>query len=113
MVTGDAVPVYDLQDVRTAARELSISYRGRKVLRDASNLGYELKDIAACLRCLTEDNFVKTHVREGIQPDDDEYICRYQRPNSEDDEEDELYIKFCLIGGCLEIDLGSFHLPQY
>ena len=113
MVTGVAVPAYDLDMVRVAARSLSIDYRGRKVQRDVSNLGYELKDVAACLCCLTNNDFVKTHVREGIQPDDDEYICQYKRPNSEGDEEDRLYIKFCLIGGCLEIDLGSFHLPQY
>ena len=107
------MPVYDLQDVRAAARELSIEYRGRKVMRDVSNLGYELKDVAACLCALTEGDFVKTHNREGNQLDDDEYICRCKRPNAEDDEEDELYIKFCLSGGCLVIDLGSFHLPQF
>lgn len=102
---------YDLEQVKAAAQTLDIEYRGRKVRRDIANLGYDISDVSACLCQLSSKDFRKTHPYEN-QPPDDEYICRYKK-DSEEDEYDELYVKFCLIDGCLVIDLASFHLPQY
>lgn len=102
---------YDLEQVKAAAQNLDIEYRGRKVSNDIANLGYSIRDVSNCLRLLSPNDFRKTHNYE-VQPSDDEYICQY-RKDSDDEEYDELYIKFCLIGGHLVIDLASFHLPQY
>ncbi|CAH9054197.1 hypothetical protein PSECIP111951_00983 [Pseudoalteromonas holothuriae] len=102
---------YDLEQVKAAAQNLDIEYRGRKVSRDIANLGYDLNDVSACLCQLSESDFRKTHNYDK-QPPDDEYICRY-RKDSREDEFDELYVKFCLIDDCLVVDLASFHLPQY
>ena len=108
---GVVVAEYSLNDVKMAAQQLNIEYRGRKVQRDAANLGYELCDVADCLCCLTEQDFRKTHYRDGLP--DDEYICRYTRIVDDEERVDELYVKFCLIGNCLIVELESFHLPQY
>ncbi|WP_083234932.1 type II toxin-antitoxin system MqsR family toxin [Candidatus Marithrix sp. Canyon 246] len=101
---------YKLKDVKAAAQQLNIEYRGRKVFRDIANLGYELKDIADCLSKLTPNEYRKTHHYDKCPPDD-EYICSYIK--ADDDKVDELYVKFCLIDDCLVIDLASFHLPQF
>ncbi|GHC35104.1 type II toxin-antitoxin system MqsR family toxin [Aidingimonas halophila] len=104
------MPIHDLRDVHAAARDRRIEYRGRKVMRDTANLGYDLDDVADCLLCLSEREFRKSHVRD-VGPSDDEYICCYPRPGSDDDEAvDRLYVKFRLVDDCLIVDLGSFHL---
>jgi|TARA_R110000751_G_scaffold184875_1_gene291281 hypothetical protein len=105
------VAEYDLEKVKAAAHNLDIEYRGRKVSRDIANLGYDLNDVSSCLCQLNPSDFRKTHTY-GNQLPDDEYICRYKQ-DPEEEEFDELYVKFCLIDGCLVIDLASFHLPQY
>lgn len=56
---------YRLEDVRKAAQQLNIEYRGRKVQRDAANLGYEICDVADCLCQLTERDF-KKHIIERL-----------------------------------------------
>lgn len=100
---------YDLEQVKAAARSLNIEYRGRKVSRDIANLGYDIADVSSCLYQLRISDFHKTHCYEN-QPPDDGYICRY-KVDPEEDEYDELYVKFCLIDGyLLVIDLASFHL---
>lgn len=107
---------YDLNDVRKAANQANIEYRGRKVMRDTANLGYELTDVADCISKLTTSDFRKTHVYDNAPPGD-EYICHYIKTKRENEFEDnlvdELYVKFCLIDGCLLIDLGSFHLTRF
>ena len=102
---------YDLEQVKAAAQKLDIEYRGRKVNRDIANLGYDISDVSACLCQINPRDFRKTHTYDN-QPSDDEYICRYKK-DPEEDEYDELYVKFCLVNGFLVIDLASFHLPQY
>ncbi len=102
---------YDLRHVKAAAQSLDIEYRGRKVSSDIANLGYDIQDVSACICQLSSSDFRKTHSYES-QPPDDEYICRYKK-NHEEDEYDELYVKFCLLEGYLVIDLASFHLPRY
>ncbi|WNJ98036.1 type II toxin-antitoxin system MqsR family toxin [Vibrio ruber] len=103
---------YRLEDVRKAAQQLNIEYRGRKVQRDAANLGYEICDVADCLCQLTEHDFKKTHYR-AIGPPDDEYICRYTKVVFDKERVDELYVKFSLIDNYLVVELASFHLPQF
>jgi len=105
------VAEYNLEQVKAAAQNLDIEYRGRKVSRDIANLGYDINDVSRCLCFLSSIDFRKTHYYENQLPDD-EYICRY-RKNPDEDEWDELYVKFCLIDEYLVIDLASFHLPQY
>ncbi len=102
---------YDLEQVKAAAQNLDIEYRGRKVSRDVANLGYEISDVSACLCQLSLNDFRKTHSYKK-QPPDDEYICHYKK-DPEEDEYDKLYVKFCLLDGYLVIDLASFHLPLY
>jgi hypothetical protein len=105
------VAEYDLGQVKAAAQNLDIEYRGRKVGNNIADLGYDINDVANCLCLLSPSDFRKTHSYKN-QPSDDEYICRY-RKGPDEDQIDELYVKFCLIDECLVIDLASFHLPRY
>lgn len=102
------MPHYNLNDVRIAARNQQIEYRGRNVRRDIDNLGYELNDVVGCLSSLTKQDFHKTHIYSNGDVDD-AYRIDYLNPTSADNDYDSLYIKFCLIGDFLMIDLASFH----
>lgn len=104
------MPYYCLDAVRTAARNDQIEYRSRKVQRDIANLGYELKDVLACLISLTESDFYKTYPHNDSDDIDDAYRINYLNPTTNNGERDSLYIKFCLINNHLIIDLASFHL---
>jgi hypothetical protein len=106
------VPVYDLIDVQIAASNGRIEYSGPRVQRDIANLGYELADVTQCLCQLRAEEFLKTHLYEDRGESHDAYVTRFPRPGSEDGEIDELYIKFCMFGGSLTIELGSFHLQK-
>jgi hypothetical protein len=104
------VPCYCLDTVRTAAKNDQIEYRGRKAQRDITNLGYEHKDVLACLISLTESDFYKTYQRNDSDDINDAYRIDYPNPSSKNGGLDSLYIKFCLINNHLMIDLASFHL---
>jgi hypothetical protein len=103
------VAEYNLEQVKAAAQKLDIEYRGRKVGNNIADLGYDLGHVARCLCQLSSSDFHKTHSYVD-QPSDDAYICHYKM-DPDEDQIDELYIKFCLIEGYLVIDLASFHLP--
>ena len=105
-----SVPGYGLDGVKANAKRLNIEYRGRKVQRDISNLGYELADVAWCLMQLSENDFSKSICYEDC-PTDDVYICTFTKAGNE--ESDNLYIKFCLIDSQQVVDLGSFHLRRF
>ncbi|MCH8549174.1 MAG: type II toxin-antitoxin system MqsR family toxin [Balneolaceae bacterium] len=111
MVRGQSVPLYDLEVVRQAAREQAVQYRGRRVNLDILNLGYELDDVCRCLLLLTRENFYKSHHYEG-RPGDDAYRLSAPRPASAGEGFDDLYIKFCVIGDEVLVELGSFHLQR-
>lgn len=106
---------YDLKDVRAAAAKLDITYKGRRVRNDVLNLGYSLKDVAACLQNLIPSEFSKTHHYKNSPHPYDEYICKHCAKRDEDGDDiiDEIYVKFCLIDGCLMIELASFHPPKF
>jgi hypothetical protein len=112
MVTKAGLPEYDLVDVRAAANQLNLEFRGRKVRLDILNLDYKLKDVALCLAQLSESDYRKTICYEERLPDD-EYICNFIKPGNEELAPDKLYIKYCLIEGCLLIELASFHLCRF
>ena len=112
MVSNVCTPKYDLFDVKTAANQLNLEFRGRKVRLDILNLEYELKDVALCLAQLSESDYRKTTRYEDRLPDD-EYICNFIKPGNEGLAPDKLYIKYCLIEGCLVIELASFHLTRF
>lgn len=99
---------YCLTKVKNAAQKGRIEYRGRKVQKDISNLGYELKDVITCLVALTESSFHKTLHYDNSADIDDVYHIKHFNPVT--DSTDSLYIKFCLINENLMIDLASFHL---
>ncbi len=101
-----------MNDVKAAARILNIEYRGRIVQRDINNLGYELTDVAQCVKRLSVGDHRKS-IRYEDRPTDDVYMCTFTRAGNEDSGPDDLYIKFCLVDGCLSIDLGSFHLRRF
>lgn len=103
------MPLYDLDDVKTAARREKVEYRGRKVMLNTADLGYEFQDVCACLVSLTEDDFYKSH-HYDVGFGDDAYRLKTVRPGSDGIEFDELYIKFRLIGDHVTVDLGSFHV---
>src|SRR5699024_5092624 len=105
------MPRYNLEEVRNAARLGNVEYRGLKVSRDIANLGYEFDHVCQCLLQLTTADFHKTHRYENGS-EDDAYCLRSLNPVSEEQEFDDLYIKFRLIGCHVSISLGSFHLQQ-
>lgn len=101
------MPNYNLDDVRNAAENGCIEYRGRKTRQDIDNLGYELADVVACLLSLTSSDFYKSY-RYNNGDIDDAYRTNFAPSGCE--EHDSIYIKFSLINNCLMIDLASFHL---
>ena len=103
---------YDLNDVKSAARRLNIEYRGRIVQRDINNLGYELVDVAQCVMRLSGNDY-RNSIRYENRPTDDVYISTFTKSGNEESGPDDLYIKLCLVDGCLSIDLGSFHLRRF
>lgn len=106
------MPLYNLEQVKKAAQEGSIEYRGRKVQRDIDNLNYSRSDVTQCILQLSDNNFSKTITHKNDPHPDDVYHFNYIRLDEDGDElpPDRLYIKFRLIDDYLEIDLGSFHL---
>lgn len=105
------VAEYDLADVRRAAESRRIEYRGRgiKIQNDLSNLGLSFDDVVCCLCALKEKEFKRTHVRDDTPPDD-VYIFWYRRVVGGEVVSDELYVKFCMMNGFLDIEIASFHL---
>ena len=112
MVTSASRPEYDLAEVKTAAGELKIEFRGRKPRLDVLNLDYELNDVSLCLMQLLSSDYRKTIQYEDRLPDD-EYICEFSKTGNEHLAADRLYIKFCLVEDSLIIELGSFHLTRF
>ena len=51
-------PIFDIAMVREVAAAGYISYAGRKVTRDVANLGYDLRDVKACLEALAAKDFI-------------------------------------------------------
>jgi len=112
MVGINNKPNYNLNDVKSASKSMSIEFRGRKTRLDILNLDYRLSDVALCLSQLTPDDYRKTIYYEDRIPDD-EYISYFTRPGNEHFEPDKLYIKFCLLEDCLILELASFHLTRF
>lgn len=103
------MPHYNLDDVRNAAKNGHIEYRGRRVRQDIDGLDYELADVVACLLSLTSSDFHKSH-QYGNGDIDDVYRTNFATSNST--KHDSIYIKLSLINDCLMIDLASFHLNR-
>jgi len=101
------VPHYNLDDVRNAAKNGQIEYRGRKTRQDIDNLGYELADVVECLLSLTSSDFYKSYSYENGDIDD---AYRTNFASSASSKCDSIYIKFSLINDNLMIDLASLHL---
>lgn len=102
---------YNLDEVRKLAKQGAVEYMGRTANRDAAELGYSLNDVIRCLAALTEDEFSKS-LEYGAGLKHDVYITKFPRPNGEEDEIDELYVKFVLINNMLTISIASFHLQR-
>lgn len=102
-----AVPHYNLESVRKAAKNEEISY-SRAAFRDFSNLGLELSDVIKCVVSLTSSDFYKSY-DYGENCLFDAYRINYRNPNSESNEADPLYIKFKMLNNYLRIDVASFH----
>jgi len=104
------VPHYSLDDVRNAAKNRRIEYRGRKTRQDIDSLGYELTDVMACLISLTSSDFYKSYRYDNYDNGDIDDAYRTNFATSGSTECDSIYIKFSLINNCSMIDLASFHL---
>lgn len=100
---------YNLDDVRRAAKSGRIEYNGRRVGIDVAELGYQLNDVIRCLLAISSDEFHKSHQYQSVFYD--AYVTSFPCPDRED-QLDELYVKFALIGDFLSISLGSFHLQR-
>jgi hypothetical protein len=104
------VPFYDLSLVRKAVKSENIKYAGRTVQRDISNLGYELDDVLNCLSSITERDFFKTNVYQGIEHD--AYKVCYNKVIDGRLYSDVLYVKFFIKNGTLTLTLASFHVDR-
>ena len=104
------LPKYDISEVRKAALAQRITYRGRRVQNNITDLGYDLSDVATCIASLTVHDFQKSHKYDGGH-EDDSYICKPSTKEQKEDFPVSIYIKIALIQGeiHLEIDLASFH----
>lgn len=102
------MPHYNLDAVRTAAKNGQVEYEGRGVRRDIENLGYELADIVRCLISLTSSEFNRTHTYDGVEYD--AYNTNFAPSNNS--ESDLIYIKFALMDDCLLVNVASFHLSR-
>ena len=102
---------FDLEAIRSAALQKNIRYKGRKVSRDISNLGYTLDDVSNCISMLTIKDFDKTISYLGDGETFDVYIKNFQR---KEHPPDKIYMKLRLLaGGGIQVDqvvIGSFHL---
>ncbi|WP_417446948.1 type II toxin-antitoxin system MqsR family toxin [Kangiella sp.] len=110
------MPQYDLDDIKKAAINSKIEYRGtqlnRRVQAEAQSLGFKFNDVRLTILELTEDCFDKTHHYEKGAPDDSYIITTDCRLNEGD--KVTIYLKLRLKGKHLSIvSVGSFHLPRY
>jgi hypothetical protein len=104
---------FDLEAIRSAALQKHIRYKGRKVSRDISNLGYTLDDVSNCISMLTTKDFNKTILYSGDLETFDVYIKNFQR---KEHPPDKIYMKLRLLTcGGIQVDqviIGSFHLSS-
>lgn len=105
------MPQYVLDEVKTAALNSKLEYRGPKVHADIQSLGFSFSDVRQTILDLTEDCFDKTHYYETGAPDDS-YIITTDCRLVEGDEVT-IYLKLKLKGREVSISVGAFHLPQY
>ncbi len=102
---------FNLDAIRNAALRKNIRYKGRKVSRDVTNLGYTLDDVSNCISALTTIDFNKTESYLESETVFDVYIKNFQR---KEQPADRIYMKLRLLeGGGIQVDqveIGSFHL---
>ena len=100
-------PTYSLKDIYEAARNESITFRGRSDT-DFHNLGYSLEDVADCLCSLDASDYIPTDELEinGLKRLYDVYVTHFETKNGQNDE---LYIKLKLSGWLL---IASFHISR-
>jgi len=93
---------FNLDEVREAAAQQKIQYKGRKVQKDVANLGYTLKEVADYIVSLTANDFKETKVYDD-QIVHDVYIKTRT---------DRIYIKLRLLDNqqIQIVEVGSFHL---
>jgi len=102
------MPFYSLETIRQMAQDEGRIFLSRIAQRDSSNLGYSIKDIAACIRELKASNFLNTQNYNRIVMD--AYKISYEGPSGHCDE---LYIKLKLTSDHkVVISVGSFHLSR-
>ena len=93
---------FNLEQVREAAEQHRIQYKGRKVQKDITNLGYTLNEVADYISSLTEHDF-----KETKQYDDKTVHDVYIKTLT-----DRIYIKLRLLDNqhIQIVEIGSFHL---
>ncbi|EDN69825.1 hypothetical protein BGP_0294 [Beggiatoa sp. PS] len=102
------MPFYSLETIHKIAKDENKIFLSRLAQRDASNLGYAKKDIAACLKALNHSNFLNTQKYNGIVMDAYRISCQVSSGNR-----DEIYIKLKLTSEYkIVISVGSFHLSR-
>ena len=102
---------FDLEAIRNAALQKNIRYKGRKVSRDITNLGYTLDDVSDCICALTTNDFKKTESYLEPEAVFDVYIKNFQQ---KEQSPDRIYMKLRLLedGGIQvdQIEISSFHI---
>lgn len=100
------VPGYPLERVHELAAKQDVTFAGKRVFENTSELGLELDDVCECLGDLTD-----LHFKESIQYEDlpswhDVYLITLTVPSGDCFD---MYIKFKMFGERLVLLLCSFH----
>ena len=108
---GYDLATFDLEAIRNAALQKNIRYKGRKVSRDVTNLGYTLDDVSDCISALTTNDFRETKLYSESEAVFDVYIKNFER---KEQPPDRIYMKLRLLkdGAIQLIEIGSFHLSS-
>jgi len=102
------MPFYSLETIHEIAQDENKIFLSRLAQRDASNLGYTTKNIAACIKKLNNSDFLNTQKYNGIILDAYRISCHVLLGNRDD-----IYIKLRLTSEYkVVISVGSFHLSK-
>ncbi|WP_213992584.1 type II toxin-antitoxin system MqsR family toxin [Sodalis sp. dw_96] len=101
------LPCYPLRDIFIAAMNDDI-IMSRKAQRDLRNLGYERDDMIDCIKSLKTSEFKLCRIYPPNPFPHDVYVTRFHR--SQEDDPDDIYLKFYMSKINVVIELMSFHL---
>jgi len=99
-------PSYDLDQIKDLARAQDVHYAGTQVDEDTAQIGFELKDVCACLCRLTRAHFKESIRYAGMASWNDVYLIADAGSGTV---LYKLYVKFKRYGELQRLFICSFH----